>query len=77
MEGVYYTARFVDDVIVFLYQPPTDIFNNIEKLFPSGLKLNPIKNKQLEINCDCKKGCQCQSDHFDFLGYKITVKKGN
>lgn len=88
IRGIYYYARYVDDIILFTW----DIYSNIiqaseEVMQRHGLHLNE-KTEVLEVNCrdrdkKCNPGgfvkkCGCKFDplyqkSISFLGYKFTL----
>lgn len=69
LSGVYYYARYVDDIIIFSFKE-LDIKRliNDEKLLPKGLSLNSKKYEYLKI---------IGSSNFklDFLGYEFKCTK--
>ncbi|MCU1723384.1 antiviral reverse transcriptase Drt3a [Pseudomonas sp. 5P_5.1_Bac1] len=58
--GVYYYARYVDDIIIFLHKDFL-ITHKLEiyKHLPDGLKTHRKKSKFLPINCRCEIKCVC------------------
>lgn len=67
IDGIYYYARYVDDIIIFSYKD-TDIESLIlhENYLPQGLVFNQEKvyKKEIDIKSDFE---------IDFLGYKFNV----
>ena len=61
--GVYYYARYVDDIIIFLYKDFL-IKNRLDlyKLLPEGLKVQRKKTKNIPVNCRCMTQCICQNN---------------
>jgi hypothetical protein len=62
LPGVYFYARYVDDIIVFTIHDPIAIKQSIESILPHGLELNEKKTTLFTINgCRCEDGCVCGS----------------
>jgi hypothetical protein len=57
LSGVYYYARYVDDIIVFSTTEPTSIKDTIKSLLPTGMELNPDKCKSFYVGCPCSIKC--------------------
>lgn len=81
-EGVYYYARYVDDIIIFLdtYDNAKEILKKInpelKKLAP-GLKLNYLKTKLFDDGLKSYKLNSCKvinSNTLNHLGYSIRIK---
>lgn len=63
VSGVYYYARYVDDIIVFTHAHPFPIKKSIGSLLPSGLKLNKKKSREIfTVDCRCHSVCSCLGD---------------
>ena len=64
LEGVYYYARYVDDIIIFSYKPALSI-NKLVKNYLSEhkkLELNTVKSQDiLKVCCNCYEGCTCSN----------------
>lgn len=73
IEGVYYYARYVDDIIIFS-TIPLHIKHSLSKLLPNGLSFNFNKNKSFSVapspGAEGKK-CGDSSHSLDFLGYNF------
>ena len=81
IEGVYYYARFVDDMIVFTVNDPNELFSKIaNKLSSMDLMVNQSSDKKVIEWVDCKgcgrRDCRCKGEgrsenvSVDYLGYK-------
>jgi Reverse transcriptase (RNA-dependent DNA polymerase) len=57
--GVYYLARYVDDIMIFSYLPTSRILNQVVEIFKTN-KLRVNKNKQeiIFVQCRCAETCQ-------------------
>jgi hypothetical protein len=79
ISGVYYYARYVDDMLIFTYENPQKVIDNISEILPKPLELNSGKEKI--IHHDGKIfSCSSGAPEFDYLGYcftgRITEKDG-
>lgn len=64
--GVYFYARYVDDIIVFTFQSPRTLVQKIESLLDetTSLRLNRRKTRVIErVNCRCLPVCSCASNN--------------
>lgn len=62
LNGVYYYARYVDDIIIFAFDRPNEIIKEVEDILfkENKLKLNSNKTKLLKrVSCRCKPKCLC------------------
>ncbi len=60
IHGIYYYARFVDDIIVFVFDNLDEVIEKIKHFLPNGLKFNSNKfNITHKIKCNCKPSCTC------------------
>ncbi|MCP2088891.1 UNVERIFIED_ORG: hypothetical protein J2Y81_004978 [Paraburkholderia sediminicola] len=57
IEGVYFAARYVDDLLLFCISDPAPIVQKVGALLPSGMTLNGEKTKVVFIGCCCTHGC--------------------
>ena len=59
--GVYFYARYVDDIIIFTFQNPKVITKKAEEIleYETGLRLNAQKTKIILRQCRCKTNCTC------------------
>lgn len=56
VEGVYYYARYVDDIIIVTWNNPTQVFEKVVTLLPSSLNLNQEKTlTPMFVGCQCQK----------------------
>jgi len=87
LEGVYYYARYVDDIIILTYRNPCDAIRKIKENLPEGLEINNKKTRIIHVPCkkyssssldrlNCKEtvACDKQSIAFDFLGYNFKFQ---
>lgn len=61
LSGVYFHARYVDDIIIFTFRNPNDIAKKAGEIleYETGLKLNTQKTKIIQRECRCKSLCGC------------------
>jgi hypothetical protein len=61
LPGVYFYARYVDDIIIFTFKNPKDIATKASEIldYETGLKLNHKKTKIIQRQCRCKPVCIC------------------
>ncbi len=59
--GVYFYARYVDDIIIFTFQNPKKIEKKANDILDleTGLKLNKQKTKIIQRKCRCIPICAC------------------
>lgn len=59
--GVYFYARYVDDIIIFTFHNPKDITKEVREIleYETGLKLNTQKTKIIQRQCRCKTLVSC------------------
>lgn len=72
--GVYYFARYVDDIIIFLNSHPADLQGNVEKWLPAGMTLNRNKCHQFHVGCRCTHLCIHQPNPCPCSGKKCACK---
>lgn len=91
MDGVYYYARYVDDMIIFSSKKLDSVLANISDLLPGVMKLNREKCDEFPVGCRCEPSCSCgnlpcscsvkcvcpaKPEHeLNYLGYKILTSK--
>jgi hypothetical protein len=91
MDGVYYYARYVDDMLIFSSEPKPNITTDIQTLLPGKMRLNLAKCYPYYIGCQCspectcgkpqclcKEKCKCIVDvaiNINYLGYKLITAK--
>lgn len=70
IEGVYFYARFVDDIIIFSFDEIINIQEKLTKLLPSGLVFHSKNEKfqEISLNDDTLKT-------FNYLGYSFEANK--
>lgn len=61
LDGVYYYARYVDDIILFVYRDPQLVRTALAKALPKGLRLNAKKSDLILTvkACRCNPTCSC------------------
>ncbi|WP_429391452.1 antiviral reverse transcriptase Drt3a [Robbsia andropogonis] len=57
IEGVYFAARYVDDILLFCISDPNRIIQIISALLPDGMSLNAKKTKRIYVGCRCAECC--------------------
>jgi len=72
--GVYYYARYVDDMIVFTFENPERVIEEIRRILPTPLELNAEKEKI--VYCNGKTFSSTGSlPEFDYLGYTFVGRE--
>lgn len=73
--GVYFYARYVDDIIIFSYLSPDGLIEKARAHLPAGLRFNNEKTRSFEFD----KSGKCVSTHhirnFEYLGYNFKFDK--
>lgn len=75
--GVYYFARYVDDIIIFSNSHPAELQRNIEKWLPTGMTLNTNKCHSFYMGCRCTHHCIHQPNPCPCTGRKCACKPEN
>ncbi|QSX36735.1 antiviral reverse transcriptase Drt3a [Shewanella sedimentimangrovi] len=70
IEGVYYYARFVDDIIIVSYKKKVNFRSIIQDILPKPMELHESNNKCFEVNLD-----NTDQKEFSYLGYKFHANK--
>lgn len=70
IDGVYYYARFVDDIIIFSYKIIENFKDIVQSKLPSGMILHERKDKKSEVSF-----VDDTEWAFSYLGYKFTANK--
>lgn len=75
IDGVYYYARFVDDIIVFCTGKPEKVIKAIRRILPKELKLNSKKTSLINVkfNENDKLVIHSPSVSLEYLGYKFSM----
>jgi len=89
MDGIYYYARYVDDMIIFSSELKPNITTDIQKLLPGKMRLNLDKCHSYYIGCQCSPECTCGQPqccckekckcvvvtniNINYLGYKLIT----
>ncbi len=62
IDGVYFYARYVDDIILFSFHDVAEVVREVKRSLPQGLTLN--RDKQIEairvVKCRCRPNCTCR-----------------
>lgn len=82
--GVFFYARYVDDIVIFTIGDAKSLLNRLADFLPNGLKLNKDKTKIIYIPCKdaiedyhsgykCNKESSCpkRTKSISFLGYNL------
>ena len=91
IDGVYYYARYVDDMIIFSSKKRPAILSEITELLPGRMKLNFEKCVSYYVGCNCLITCECGRSpckcsakctcpstpeiQINYLGYKLSSPK--
>lgn len=91
MDGIYYYARYVDDMLIFSSKPKPNITKDIQALLPGTMRLNLAKCHAYYVGCQCNPTCTCgkaqcackekckcviaESIIINYLGYKLVTPK--
>lgn len=60
LPGVYFYARYVDDIVFFTFGDPDEMKERARAILPAGLRLNEIKTRRFTCQCRCSVVCQCR-----------------
>lgn len=55
--GVYYYARYVDDMVAFTTLDPIELKKEVAEALPSPIKLNDVKSQVFRVGCRCAITC--------------------
>lgn len=74
IDGVYFYARFVDDILIFSFSNPEDLKSTLAKSLPAGMKFN--EDKECLLGFDRNGNCKTfnKSPEMSYLGYKFTFR---
>jgi hypothetical protein len=59
LPGVYYYARYVDDLLIFAHRPLQSLQGEVVSVLPRHMKLNAEKCKDYYVGCSCYPICTC------------------
>ncbi|OEE74428.1 hypothetical protein A1OQ_09170 [Enterovibrio norvegicus FF-162] len=65
LDGVYFYARYVDDIIIFSFKNPQGILSGIKKYLSKNKRLEINNSKSsgiLEVACRCYNECVCNNN---------------
>lgn len=74
IEGVFYYARFVDDIIIFTINNPDNLIKEVEKYLPEELDFHEGNKKKAILTVVEKNKSHNQSLTFDYLGYDFSIE---
>lgn len=74
IEGLFYYARFVDDIIIFTTNNPEGTINEIESYLPKGLKFHQNNEKRAILTTPKEDNANNELLKFDYLGYEFSIK---
>lgn len=69
----YYYVRYVDDMLFFCHEDPSDLESMVDNMLPFGLRLNPAKKSHIQV--DRKGNCRLGTgkvDRLSYLGYEFV-----
>lgn len=77
LPGIYYYARFVDDLIFFSYVPPDTFMPEIQNLLRDrlGLEFSAEKSKMSNLEFDKNRNCVSETKELSYLGYRFVFKE--
>ncbi|PQV54622.1 antiviral reverse transcriptase Drt3a [Paraburkholderia sp. BL21I4N1] len=73
-DGVYFYARYVDDIIIFTCGNSTETIEFAKNNLPAGSHFNEVKEKIIHIN-EFGFSSNKNSSSLDYLGYTFNFKK--
>lgn len=72
IEGVFYYARFVDDIIIFTTNEPENTIKEVETHLPKGLKFHQ-SNEKRDVLIIPKENNVNSNLEFNYLGYEFSI----
>lgn len=75
MSGVYYYARYVDDIILFSIAEPTSLLKKISAQLPVGMSFHPSKYEIVEFNEKGNCASFIHNPFIDYLGYRFQFRQ--
>lgn len=73
IEGVFYYARFVDDIIVFTTGIPEKVIIEVETYLPNELKFHESNKKKAVLTIPKENKANNEKLKFDYLGYEFFI----
>ena len=73
IEGVFYYARFVDDIIIFTINGPENTIKEVETYLPEGLKFHQSSEKRDVLTIPKESKSNSKYLKFDYLGYEFSI----
>lgn len=73
IEGVFYYARFVDDIVIFSTNSPEDTATALESYLPEGLKFHENNEKRAVLIIPKENKANSKNLKFDYLGYEFSI----
>lgn len=74
IEGLFYYARFVDDIIIFTTNDPEHMINEVESYLPKGLKFHQNNEKRAILTIPKEDNANNELLEFNYLGYEFSIK---
>ena len=73
IEGVFYYARFVDDIIIFTTNEPENTIKEVETHLPKGLKFHQSNEKRDVLIIPKENNVNSENLEFNYLGYEFSI----
>lgn len=73
IEGVFYYARFVDDIIIFTIDEPENTIKEVETYLPEELKFHQSSEKRDVLTIPKESNSNSKYLKFDYLGYEFSI----
>ena len=73
IEGVFYYARFVDDIIIFTTNEPENTIKEVENHLPKGLKFHQSNEKRDVLIIPKENNINSENLEFNYLGYEFSI----
>ncbi len=73
LEGLFYYARFVDDIIIFTTNEPERTIKEVETYIPKGLKFHQSSEKREILVIPKENSVNRESLEFNYLGYEFSI----
>lgn len=73
IEGLFYYARFVDDIIIFTTRNPESTIKEVETYIPKGLKLHQNNDKREVLVVPKENNTNRENLEFNYLGYEFSI----
>lgn len=73
IEGIFYYARFVDDIIIFTISDPENTVKEVENHLPKGLKFHKSDEKRDVLIIPKENNVNSENLEFNYLGYEFSI----